>query len=81
MDLDLFLIEPCEIDEELYSHILCGYMAPVYERNHIGQGGDPHSSVLGDNGEQIYTYSTVSRIGYKFFFLGVLPEFKTDGEV
>lgn len=66
-----FLPEPCEIDEELYLHITCGYVAPSYSDTNLNQAGEAERSKEG-----IYHYMTVSHVNGKYFYLGVLPEFK-----
>jgi hypothetical protein len=71
-DLDEFLSAGDEIDEQMYYHIGCGYMAPVYDNGTIMQGGDPCDSKDG-----VYTYMTVSQVNDKYYYLGELPEFKT----
>lgn len=79
LDLDDYLGEiPCEIDEELYNFIgEC--VAPQYlgGQNGLVQGGDAFDSEdTGEDFEEIFTYSTCRQIGEKFYYLGILPEFK-----
>lgn len=73
LDLDLYLTEPCEIDEDLASYI-GEVVAPVYVSPEFIQGGDPISEIPGSDG--VLTYDTVSMIGDRYFYLGQLPEFK-----
>lgn len=73
-DLDEFLQVGDEIDEQMYYHIGCGYMAPQYDNGNIMQGGD----ACDKQKDGIYTYMTVSRVQNKYYYLGILPEFKTE---
>lgn len=71
-DLTEFLENPCEIDKEMYYHIICGYVSPSYSGNDgIAQAGEPEKNVDG-----VYYFMTVSHINGKYWYLGVLPEFK-----
>ena len=72
LDLTKFLGQPCEIDEEMYSHIICGYVPPSYSGITIYQAGEAERSIAG-----IYHYMTVSHVNDKYWYLGVLPEFKS----
>lgn len=74
LDLDQFLQVGDEIDEQMYFHIGCGYMAPQYDNGNVMQGGD----ACGKQKDGVYTYMTVSRVGGKYYYLGELPEFKTE---
>jgi len=76
LELTQFMPEPCEIDEEMYYHILCGYVPSSYHFNSIGQAGEPER-----NAADCYYYMTVSMVNKKFFYLGILPEFKTRGQL
>lgn len=70
LDLDEYLTEPCEIDEELSLYIgEC--VAPTYISQSFCQGGDPVKEI-----DDVFYYATVSFIGEKHFYLGILPEFK-----
>ena len=75
LDLDEFLTEPCQIDEALYLDILeC--VGATYSTDYAQQGGDPMDSFYNDDDEQVFTYFTVKAVNDKYFFLGILPEFK-----
>lgn len=70
LDLDEYLTEPCEIDEELLNYIgEC--VAPTYVSPEFTQGGDPCKT---ENGVEFF--ATCSIVGDKYFYLGILPEFK-----
>src|SRR3954470_21310106 len=58
--LSEFLFVGDEIDEGLYFHLGCGWMAAKYNKNGIMQGGDAYDTVDG-----VYTYDTVCRVGDK----------------
>lgn len=75
LDLDKYLPTPCEIDEELYLDIL-ETVPPHYISDYAQQGGDPEDTIKGRNGEKIYIYMTVKQIANRYFYLGMLPEFK-----
>lgn len=77
-DLDEYLThEPCKINESLFRYICeqvpCAYAHHSKERNLV-QGLDPIDTIEED-GYGIATYITVTEIGEKFFYLGILPEF------
>lgn len=76
LDLDKYLPEPCEIDEELALYIgEC--VPPVYlGPNGLCQGGDAQASVGKWPNDEVLTYMTVSNVNGKDFYLGILPEFK-----
>lgn len=75
LDLGDYLTEPCEIDEALSLYI--GEVVPAYYLDEgLTQGGDPAKSEMGEDGEKIMYYMTTSHINGKYFFLGILPEFK-----
>lgn len=77
LDLDEFLQAPCEIDEKLANYI-GEVIAPAYLYKNLTQGGDAiRSDELG-----VLYYMTVSRNKEtnKFYYLGVLPEFKQSNE-
>lgn len=76
LDLDDYLSEPCEIDEDL-SNYIGEVIAPQYCGNGLTQGGDAIKSEESyDNFKKIYFYMTTSYINGKHFYLGILPEFK-----
>ncbi len=75
LEMDEYLNPLDEIDEELYWHIACGWMASHYQHGGLIQGGDPIEKISTDSGG-IYTYATVNEIGGRFYYLGDLPEFK-----
>ena len=70
INLDEFLTEPCEIDERL-SNYLGECTCPKYCSPKFTQSGEPEYH---DDG--ISFHMTVSRINNKYFYLGILPEFK-----
>jgi hypothetical protein len=75
IDLGEYLTEPCEINEELYLYIVeCTH--PEYSWDGLIQGGDPVDSIEGDDFDKIYTFMTVFTDRGKYFYLGILPEFK-----
>ena len=70
LDLDKYLTEPCEIDEELSLYIgEC--VATTYCGGGLTQGGDPEK-----HEDSIGFYMTTSIVNSKHFYLGILPEFK-----
>jgi len=76
LDMDIFLDTPCEIDEGFYLRIL--ESVPVhYATEYATQGGDPVDSFENHKGKTVYTYMTVRNVNGKFFYLGILPEFKS----
>lgn len=80
LQLSEYMPEPCEIDEELYMYI-GEVVAPHYlgtdDLRGLMQGGDPEGKVEGYYIEDdIFTYMTVSEVNDKYFYLGILPEFK-----
>ena len=75
VDLDKYLTEPCEIDEELSLYIgEC--VPPIYLDRTLTQGGDPEKHEDSEDGEPIGFYMTTSVVNDKYFYLGILPEFK-----
>ena len=76
-DLDEYLFEPCEIDEEMFNYVM-EVISPYYIGHGLGQGGDPVSSYesYDEDFKRVMTYVTVYNINDKYFYLGVLPEFK-----
>jgi hypothetical protein len=75
LDMDKYLDTPCEIDEELYLDIL-EYVPPHYLGELAQQGGDAIDSFRNEKGKKVFTYMTVNSINGKYFYLGILPEFK-----
>lgn len=77
VDLDKYLTEPCEIDEEL-SNYIGECVAPQYLgwENGLTQGGDPEKHEDSEDGEPIGYYMTTLHINGKHFYLGILPEFR-----
>lgn len=70
LDLDEYLNEPCEIDEELDLYIgEC--VSPKYNSPLFTQCGEPRYYEDG-----IGYFMTVSIVNGKHFYLGILPEFK-----
>lgn len=76
LDLDEYLGPgPCRINEELSSYIgEC--VPPKYTSEEFTQGGDPHDHETSEDGDFIGYYMTVKHVEGKYFYLGVLPEFK-----
>ena len=75
LNLDEYLKEPCEIDEELALYIgEC--VAPQYVSPEFTQGGDCEKTESNIDGEIIEYYMTTSSVNGKEFYLGILPEFK-----
>jgi len=75
LDLDKYLTEPCEIDEELSLYIgEC--VAPKYCGGGFAQGGDPEKHEDSEDGEPIGFYMTTSIVNGRHYYLGILPEFK-----
>lgn len=70
LNLDKYLTEPCEIDEELELYI-GEIVAPQYLGNGLTQMGEAEKDEDG-----IPFYMTTSCVNGKYFYLGVLPEFK-----
>ena len=75
LDLDKYLSEPCEIDESLSLYIgEC--VVPRYLGGGLTQGGDPEKHEDCKNGKRIGFYLTTSHVNGKYFYLGILPEFR-----
>lgn len=68
--LNEFLNHPCEIDEALYLHI-CEMVAPSYSYLQITQSGEATREI-----DNVIYYKTVYRVNNKYYYLGILPEFK-----
>lgn len=77
VDLNEYLTEPCEIDEEL-SNYIGGCVVPQYLGwgNGLIQGGDPEKHEIQRTGTPIGYYMTTLHINGKHFYLGILPEFR-----
>lgn len=76
INLDKYLTEPCEIDEELY-HYVGEATAPSYiDKGLIQMGEAEYSEEADDSLDHIMYYMTVSIVNKKYFYLGILPEFK-----
>lgn len=71
LNLGEYLKEPCRINEELYNYI-AEVVSPQYCSDGIIQEGEPEFT----NEDGIYHYMTVTLVNGKYFYLGVLPEFK-----
>lgn len=70
-NLDEYLTEPCEIDQELYNY-LGEAVSPQYcDSGFVQLGEADHSDSYGT-----YYYMTASCIDCRYFYLGILPEFK-----
>lgn len=69
--LHKYLTIPCEINEDLYNYII-ETTSPSYCLDGIIQDGEPMI-----HKEDIPYYMTVSCVGFKYFYLGILPEFKS----
>ncbi len=75
VNLDKYLTEPCEIDEELSLYIgEC--VPPEYLGGGLTQGGDCEKHELSEKGKKIGYYMTTSIVNNKYFYLGILPEFR-----
>ena len=70
LDLDKYLTEPCLIDEDLFLY-LGEIVAPQYCGGGIVQLGEAERS---EDGVQFYM--SASHIDGKYYYLGILPEFK-----
>jgi len=73
LELKDYLAQPCEIDEEMYNHIICGYVPPSYSDANLYQAGEAEREERG-----VYYYMTVSKSNNKYWYLGILPEFKEE---
>jgi len=73
LDLDQFLNPLDQIDWDLFSHIVCGYVASNYDDGIFGQCGEAMSSIM-DGDKEVYTYETVRSFGFKYFYIGILPD-------
>lgn len=68
---DEFLKPMDRIDEELYEHITCAYVAPNYTDQKCAQNGECTKS---ENG--IDYYETVITVDGKYYYLGLMPSFE-----
>lgn len=71
-DLELTeFLNPCDqVDEEIYNH-MATVVHPQYSSREFLQEGEPEFMKDG-----VYFYSTFSLTNGKYFYLGILPEFK-----
>lgn len=70
VNLDKYLTEPCEIDEDIYN-LIGETVAPEYCSNGLIQDGDAHCEIKG-----VLHHATASYVNGKYFYLGILPKFK-----
>lgn len=70
-NLEDFLQPLDRIDWFLYEFILCGYVAPSFDNGTVGQAGEAEKKE-----HNIYYYRTVMQTKDRYFYLGILPEFK-----
>jgi hypothetical protein len=70
LDLENYLTEPCEIDEELYNY-LGEIVPPQYCYDGLLQSGEADHS--DDDG--VMYFLSASIVNEKYYYLGVLPEF------
>ena len=78
LDLDDYLgNEPCEIDEVLFNYI-AETVLPQFLYGGFVQGGECERSEFTNPFylEEIFFYMTTSSVNEKYFYLGILPEFK-----
>jgi hypothetical protein len=78
LNLSDYLQFPCEIDEELANHISESTF-PHYNTGEFTQGLDPEfsrDSYDESPEKEVFFYTSFSHIDGKFFYLGVLPEFR-----
>lgn len=72
LELDNYLIEPCEIDEDLFMFI-GEQIPPTFSLDGHVQGLDCQFEKDG-----LDYYFTAKEMNSRFYFLGILPEFKCD---
>ena len=74
---DDYLVEPCEIDERL-DMFIGDCIAPNYLGEGLTQGGDCVKQEVSpcDGRKLIKYYSTSCHVNGKYFYLGILPEFR-----
>ena len=78
LNISDYLPFPCEIDEVLANHISESTF-PHYNTGEFTQGLDPEFSrnSYDDSPEkEVFFYTSFSQINGRFFYLGVLPEFR-----
>jgi hypothetical protein len=69
LNLNEYLIEPCQIDEELYLSI-GSIVVPKCNLNGFIQCGEAEYEK-----DDMFYYMTVSIVNGKYYYLGILPEF------
>ena len=69
LDLDEYLTEPCEIDEDLYNY-LGECTTPQYHGEGLLQSGESTKEEEG-----VAFYMSAMNVDENFFYLGELPEF------
>lgn len=75
IDLDYYLgLEPVEIDEEMFLYLL--EVVPVESSFETRFGSLGQTGEANDKFDGIYFHSTVNRVNGKYYYLGILPEFK-----
>lgn len=72
LNLDEYLTEPCEIDEELY---LGKYVPPQYWGYIFTQCGEVQKHQYSEGNKLIAYFMSASKVKNKYFYLGILPEF------
>ena len=72
LDLSEYLYSPCEIDSDLFYYLL-DCVPAAYCENGIIQGGDAEFK---RGGVQHYNTLYEDRTTKRFYYLGILPEFK-----
>lgn len=77
LPLEVYLLEPCEIDKALYLHIgkkgLSGYHTPNLRQCYEAM---PVARSYHQGSKDVCFRMTVSKVNEKYFYLGVLPDFK-----
>jgi len=75
IDLDKFMKEPCEIDEDLFNY-LGEVVSPKYCGAGLVQLGEAERHLDDENGfPSIGMHMTASEVNGKYY-LGIIPEFK-----
>ena len=77
MPLVEYLVEPCQIDEKLH-YFLGECVAPKYLAKGLVQCGECENTDFAINNHYLFVghYMTTSFVNGKYFYLGILPEFK-----
>ncbi len=78
LDLDKYLKYPCEVDEHLIDYVR-DCRVPAYLNKGLLQGGDceyQEDSMKG-NFKKVDFYMTFNQIENRYFYLGILPKFKS----